>query len=266
MTVHRLSRRDARRIAVRAQLLDKTRPTEMMETIRHLTMLQADGTSAVAPSADLVLWSRIGSNYSPSELRTALANHAVVDLRGMLRPGEDVALYRADMARWPGTGELRDYKKSQRDWVKANDGCRRDILRRLRASGPLTARELPDTCVKPWASSGWNNNKNVTMLLDVMVQRGEVAGAAREGRERHWDLAERIDPDDPVVPAEQAEQIRSEKRLRALGIARARGPECNVEPGDVGDIGELAVIDGVAGEWRVDPAQLDLSFAGRAAL
>ncbi|MCE9621164.1 MAG: winged helix DNA-binding domain-containing protein [Actinomycetia bacterium] len=238
----------------------------MMKTIRHLTMVQLDGTSAVAPSADLVLWSRIGSSYSPAALRTALEKHTVIDLRGMIRPSEDIALYTADMAQWPGTGELRSYKKAQRDWVEANDMCRRDILRRLRASGPLTARELPDTCRRPWASSGWNNNKNVTMLLDLMVLRGEVAGAGREGRERLWDLAERIYPNKPAVPAEKAERKRSEKRLSALGIARARGPECPIEPGDVGEVGEAAVIEGVAGEWRVDPAQLGLPFAGRAAL
>ena len=238
----------------------------MLKTIRHLTMVQLDGTSTVAPSADLVLWSRIGSAYKPSALRAALEKHQVVDLRGMLRPSEDIALYRADMEQWPGTGELRAYKKAQRDWVEANDMCRRDILRRLRASGPLTARELPDTCKKPWASSGWNNNKNVTMLLDLMVMRGEVAGAGREGRERLWDLAERIYPNAPAVPAEKAERTRNEKRLRALGIARNRGPECPIEPADVGEVGDAAVIEGVKGEWRVDPAQLGQPFAGRAAL
>jgi uncharacterized protein YcaQ len=31
-------------------------------------------------------------------------------------------------------------------------------------------------------------------------------------------------------------------------------------------VGEPAVIDGVRGRWRVDPAQLDQPFAGRAAL
>jgi uncharacterized protein len=265
-TVHRLSRRDARRIAVRAQLLDKTRPTALIDVVRHLTMLQLDPTSAVAPSADLVVWSRLGSSYSPAELRASLDDRTLIEHRGMLRPGEDIALYRAEMAQWPGTGELRDYKKYQRKWVKANDVCRRDILDRLRSSGPLTSRDLPDACAKPWASTGWNDNKNVAMLLDFMAQSGEVAVAGRKGRDRLWDIADRVYPDALVVPQEEAKQIRNAKRLRALGIARGRGPECPVEPADVGDAGEPAVVDGVCGEWQVDPTQFDQPFSGRAAL
>jgi uncharacterized protein YcaQ len=265
-TVHRLSRRDARRIAVRAQLLDAAQPTDFMDTLRHLTMLQVDPTSSIAPSADLVAWSRLGSTYSPDALRSALRDHVVIELRAMLRPGEDIALYRADMAQWPGTGEVRTYKKTQRDWVQANDTCRLDILQRLRSSGPLTSRDLPDTCAKPWASTGWNDNKNVAMLLDFMVQRGEVAVAGRKGRDRLWDLAERVYPATAIIPAVEAERLRNQRRLRALGIARARGPECPVEPADVGDVGEAAVVDGVRGEWRVDPTQLGQPFSGRAAL
>jgi hypothetical protein len=41
-----------------------------------------------------------------------------------------------------------------------------------------------------------------------------------------------------VVPAAEAVRIRDERRLRALGIARARGPECPVEPADVAEAGE----------------------------
>jgi uncharacterized protein len=104
------------------------------------------------------------------------------------------------------------------------------------------------------------------MLLEFMSQRGEVAVTGRAGRDRLWDLAERVYPDAPVVPAEEAVRIRDEKRLRSLGIARGRGPECPVEPADVGDAGEAAIIEGVSGEWRVDPEQLDQPFTGRTAL
>ena len=127
-------------------------------------------------------------------------------------------------------------------------------------------RELPDTCAVPWGSTGWTNERNVEKLLGFMVQRGEVAVAGRQGRERLWDLASRVYPDDPVVPAEEARRIRDERGLRALGIARASGPERPVEPVGVGEAGEPAVVEGVKGEWRVDPSLLGRPFSGRTAL
>jgi uncharacterized protein len=268
VTVHELSRLDARRIAVRAQLLDGRRPTGLLEVVRHLTLLQVDPTAAIAPSADLVAWSRLGSSYSPAELDAALTDRTLLELQAMIRPGEDLALYRADMAHWERAerGELPGWRASQRDWVRANDACRLDILDRLGSSGPLPSRELPDTCKVPWRSTGWTNNRNVTQLLEFMVLRGEVAIAGRRGGDRLWDLASRVYPDDPVVPGDEALRTRNERRLRALGIARARGPECRVEPADVGEVGEPAVVEGVKGTWRVDPSLLGQPFSGRAAL
>ena len=266
MAVHGLSRRDARQIAVRAQLLDHDRPARLHDVVRQLTLLQISPTDAVAPSADLVAWSRLGSSYSPAELVDSLHGRALAELTGMIRPGEDLALYRADMADWPGRGELRGWQQFQLDWVRANDACRRDILDRLARSGPLTARDLPDTCKVPWQSTGWTNNRNVTQLLEFMVRRGEVAVGGRQQGDRLWDLAERVYPDDAVIPADEAARVRNELRLRALGIARARGPDCTVEPQDVGEAGEPAVVEGVRGTWRVEPSLLGQPFTGRAAL
>ena len=267
MTVHRLSRTDARRIAVQAQLLDSRRPTDVVDMVRHLTLLQIDPTAAVAPNADLVAWTRIGSSYHPDDLVAALENRSLIELRALIRPADDLALFRAEMAAWPGTREpLRDWEVGLRDWVKANDACRLDILDRLGSSGPLTSREVPDTCAVPWRSTGWTNNQNVIKLLDFMVLRGEVATAGRRGRERLWDLATRVYPDHQVVPVDQALRIRDERRLRALGIARATAPKMPMEPYHVGEVGEQAVVEGVKGTWRVDPAQLGQPFSGRVAL
>ena len=265
MTVHQLSRTDARRIAVRAQLLGKDRPADLHDVVRGLTLLQVDTTAAVAPSADLVAWSRLGSAYSPSELSDALAKRSLVDLRLMIRPAEDIALYRAEMAAWPGGDNAPGWRKFQHKWLRDNEMCRQNILNRLDAEGPLPARAFEDHCVVPWKSSGWTNNRNVTQMLEFMVLAGDVAVSGNE-KGRVWDLAERIYPDVEPVPLAEALRIRNEQRLRSLGIARAKGPECPVEPGDVGEVGEPAVIEGVRGQWRVDPAQLGQPFAGRTAL
>jgi len=268
VTVHELSRADARRIAVRAQLLDAPRPTGLLDVVRRLTLLQLDPTAAIAPNVQLVAWSRLGSAYSPADLDAALADRSLIELRAMIRPAEDIALYRADMAAWDAAepGDVPGWRASRRDWVRANDACRRDILDRLAAKGPLPSRDLPDTCAVPWRSTGWTNNRNVTQLLEFLSQRGEVAIAGRKGNERLWDLAARVYPDEPVVPGVDALRIRNERRLRALGIARTRAPEAPVEPLDVADVGEPAVVEGVRGKWRVDPSYLGQPFSGRAAL
>jgi uncharacterized protein len=264
--VHELSRTDARRIAVRAQLLDSARPSDLIDAVRHLTMLQHDLTAAVAPSAELVAWSRLGSSLARSAVTDAVEEQSLIELHGMLRPAEDLVLYRAEMAEWPGTDEVPYWLEGQAAWVAANDDFRRDLLDELMRDGPLTQSELPDTCTVPWRSSGWNDNRNVAMMLEMLVQRGEVAVAGHRGRDKLWDLASRIYPDDDVVPTAEAHRIRNERRLRALGIARAKGPVSPGEPNGVDDAGEPAVIDGVKGVWRVDPRCLDGTFGGRAAV
>jgi uncharacterized protein YcaQ len=122
--------------------LDDERPADLIDLVRHLTLLQIDPTEAIAPTADLVLWSRLGSSYSPCELDAALQKRTLLEMRAMIRPSEDAALYRAEMAEWPGRGKLRAWQEYRRDWVLANDTCRRDILDRLASSGPLPSRDL----------------------------------------------------------------------------------------------------------------------------
>ncbi len=259
---HQLTREEARRVAVRAQLLTDQRPAQLLDLVRHLTFVQDDPTAAIAPSAHVVAWSRLGPGYRREELDDAVAAGDLIDLHQLLRPAEDIALYRAEMAAWPGIGELKDWEHQLARWVEANDDCRRDILEKLYDEGPLTTRELPDVTLIPWKSSGWNDDRNVRMLLSMMVQRGEVASAGRRGRDRLWDLAERVYPDVEPVPLADAFRIRNERRLRALGIARAKSAKMPGEPNHVGETGEPAVVEGVRGRWRVEPTYLDDACGG----
>ena len=123
----------------------------------------------------------------------------------------------------------------------------------------MLSRDVHATAQVPWRSSGWNGDRNVRMMLECLLAGGEVAINGRAGSQRMWDLAERVYPADvEPVPVEEATRIRDERRLRSLGIARAKGTVLPGEPIHVGDTGEPAVVDGVPGEWRVDPALLDL--------
>jgi uncharacterized protein len=246
---------------VRAQLLDAPRPTDLLTVVRQLTLLQIDPTWALAPSADLVARSRLGSTYRPDDLRKALEqDRTLFEHNALVRPMSDLGLVLA------GSRTRRSHGRTH-EWIRDNDRFRRDILKLLRKSGPLGSRDIPDTCVAPWASTGWTNDRNVTQMLEFLSMRGEVAIAGRLGRERIWDLPERVYPPDVVVPsADDAQRIRNERRLASLGIARQKTTALPLEPVDVGDAGEPAVVEGVKGEWRVDPAVLGAEFEGRTAL
>jgi uncharacterized protein len=259
--VHRLTREQARRIAIRAQLLDAPRPTDLLEVVSRLTFLQIDPTAVIAPSADLVAWSRLGSSYRPEQLTQALEDdRTLFEHNALIRPMSDVGLYLAGAADWPPWERIRT-------WIERNDAFRRDILALLSGSGPLASRDIPDTSAVPWASTGWTNNRNVTQMLECLMMRGEIAISGRVGRERLWDLPERVYPADAVAPApEEAERTKDERRLAALGIARAKARAMPMEPVHVGDAGEPAEVEGVKGQWRVDPTLLGDELEGRTAL
>jgi uncharacterized protein len=261
--VHELSREQARRIAVRAQKLDADRPNELIELVKWLGLLQIDPTAAIAPNADLVAWSRLGAGYQPEHLTTALEDdRTLFEFNALVRPSDDLPLFMADMAGRPRSREGRE-------WLEANAAFHRDVLDRLAEAGPLLSRDIPDTSAVPWKSTGWTHNRNVTLMLEILQMRGEVAIAGRQGRQRLWDLAERVYPPAVPAPAQEAETIRNRRRLRALGIARESTTKVPLEPNDVGDVGEVATVEGTKGTWRVDPealAAVDAEFEGRTAL
>lgn len=265
MTAHRLTRDEARRLAVRSQLLDARRPTDLIDLVEELTLLQLDPTAAVAPSADLVAWSRLGGSYQPDHLRQALEeDRTLFEYNALVRPMSYLPLVLAGRETRPASGKARE-------WLEANDRFCRDILAVLDASGPLPSREIPDTSQVPWGSSGWTNDRNVTQMLEILLVRGEVAIAGRRKRQRLWDVANRVYPSGvAAIPVDDAVRMRNERRLRYLGIARAKTTEVPVESYSVGAVGEAAEVEGTVGEWRVDPEGLsrvrEEPFEGRTAL
>lgn len=254
----------ARRIAVRAQALEAARPADVVDVVRRLTFVKVDPVSAIAPNADVVLWSRLGEDYEPTDLTRGLeVDRTLFELDLMVRPMEDLRLFRPSMRRWPK-------HERTRNWIEANDAFRRDILIRLTGDGPLPATEIADTSAVPWSSTGWTNDRNVTIMLECLMMRGDLAVSARRDGQRLWDLAERVYPEVPELDASEAYVMRNERRLASLGILRERKAAGSPsEPIDTRGIGEAATIAGLRGGWRVDPAALqhvDEPLAERTAL
>lgn len=251
----------ARRIALSAQLLTAPRPTDLVDTVAQLGFLKIDPTSAIAPSADLVAWSRLGAIYRPEQLRHALdVERSLFEYNAVIYPMADLPLYVSALDGWSPADSR--WSPRARAWVEANDSFHRYVVAELDRTGPITAGELDDLATVPWQSTGWTNARNVTQMLEFLAAMGEVAVAGREGPQRLWDLAERVYPPQPRLTPQAVARRRADQRLRALGIAR---------PKVVGEVGVAATVEGVSGVWRVDPAQadparLDASFDGRTAL
>jgi uncharacterized protein YcaQ len=220
----------ARRIAVRAQLLDGS-ATNVLETVRTLGFLQIDPISTVATPQRLVLWSRLGP-HDPAELdRLLWEERKLFEWGAFIRPIEDYPLLVARMRRKRGKYA---WERRGNEFLQKNAAFRRYVLRELERRGPLPARELVDTSVRTWESGGWWGTRNVSVMLELLEGRGLVAIVGRRGGHRLWDLAERWFPQVDPLPLEEAEQVLEEKRFRALGVRLSKNGSWEAHP-DVED-------------------------------
>jgi len=258
VTPHQLTRDQARRIAVRAQLLDAVRPGDVIEVAEQLGAIKIDPTAVIAPAEHTILWSRIGYAYEPGQLTKAVERDRLLfEFDGAFRPIGLLPLLLPAMRRWPR-------RESTKQWLDANHRFRRDVTARLGADGPLLASDIDDTAQVSRPPDGWSGANQVPIMLDFLSRQGVAAIAGREGRHRRWDLAERVYPDDlPEFDEEDAARLLDERRLKAAGIAKQKSPWT-----PVGQAGEPAVIEGMTQKWRVDPeavAALEEDEGGRVA-
>jgi uncharacterized protein YcaQ len=210
---------EARRIAVRAQLLDGS-AEGVLDTVRRLGFLQLDPISTVAPPQHLVLWSRLGPTYDTGELdRLLWETRELVQWNAFLWPAEDLPLLRARMKR-------RDRALDRRldAYLEEHAAFRRHVMRALEERGPLLGREI-ESFGKRFDDSRWwgTGNRMIGLMLEVLNQRGHVAVVGRRGTQRLWDLAERWYPPVDVPPWREAKRIFDEREHRALGVRLVRG-------------------------------------------
>ena len=211
---------EARRIAVRAQLLDGT-ATSVLDTVRRLGYLQIDPISTVAPPQHLVLWSRLGS-YDRSELdRLLWTDRKLIEWRAFIWPVEAMAYLRARMRRRRTGASVPEQRGIE--FLKVNAAFRRYVLRELELRGPLFARDLEDRSALKRETHRWYGSRQVGIMLELLHSRGLVAVVGRQHGHRLWDLGERWFPETDAVPLAQAERALAEQRARALGVQRVDG-------------------------------------------
>ncbi len=216
-----MSLAEARRIAVRAQLLDGS-ATNVLDTVRRLGFLQMDPISTVAPPQQLVLFSRLGP-FDVTELdRLIWEERKLFEYDAFIYPIEDFPLVQARMRQRRRANKL---KRDQwiREFLRENARFRRHVLRELERNGPMLSRDLEHDLMPAGEAHRWWGDRQIRLMLDILAARGEIAVAGRVGKLRLWDLPQRVYPEAETVPWREAERVLAERRRRRLGVWMEKG-------------------------------------------
>ena len=210
----------ARRLAIKAQLLDGGRPPSspgaVLDVADRIRCIQIDPINVIARTQLLVLWSRL-QGFDPAHLdeltwdRKELFHYWAHAASLVLT--SDLPLHKMRMRRL-GTSDT-SWGNLIREWMEQNAPLRRRILTQLRKRGPLRSRDLESLPAEGWRSSGWNSGQTVTRMLDFMWTKGEIMIVGRDGLQRIWDLSERWFPEWAPKRA-LTENQGYEQRLRTL--------------------------------------------------
>jgi uncharacterized protein YcaQ len=213
---------EARRIAVHAQLLDGS-ATSVLDTVRKLGFLQMDPIATVARPQELVLFSRLGP-FDPAVLdRLLWKERKLFEFDAYIYPIEDLPLQKARMARNRRGGKLKR-DEWVRDFLRTNARFRRHVMRELERNGPLLSRDLERDLMQPSGQGHrWWGDRQVGLLLELLTARGEIAVAGRVGKQRLWDLAERVFPESETLTWREAERELAARRFRSLGVQLEHG-------------------------------------------
>jgi uncharacterized protein YcaQ len=229
----KVSPEQARRIAVRAQLLDGS-ASGVLDTVRRLGSLQLDPIATVATPQHLVLFSRLGT-YDTAELdRLIWDERKLFEWNAFVYPIESLPLIRALMRR-SRRAATHSWDRRRKEFLRQNAGFRRYVLRELERRGPLLSRELEDRAAERRGEHRWFGRRQVAQMLEALHRIGEVAVVGRRGGQRLWDLAERWYPESDLVTPREAERALAEQRFHALGVRLEKGewlahPDVSDEP------------------------------------
>ena len=259
------TRTDARRIAVRSQLLAGPRPASPLDVFRRLGALQVDPTSIVARAEHLTLWSRLGS-FDLDELRRLLEDsRELFEHRAFILLMADLELHRPTMERFPSPTTTRG--RLTAEWLRDNVAFRDYVLGELERRGPLPSGAFDDRAEVPWQTGGWNDGKNVGQMLEALARAGAIGISRREGSQRVWDLTSRIWPETEHLPDEVVAIELLDRRLRARGISltpfgdgihyELPARELALDSLLTDGVAVPVAIDGVPGEWVAHRDALD---------
>jgi uncharacterized protein YcaQ len=177
--------------------------------------LQLDSINVVARAHELTLWSRFGP-YDRAQLE-----RLVYGERALFEYWAHAACLVAEEDRPAWARAMADYRARHTgwsDWLKANAGVTRSVLRRIKAHGPLSSSDFDRPEGK---SSGWWDWKPAHHALHYLWMSGRLAVHSRRHFQKRYDFAERISSPAAPIPRAEFPRWHLRKTFHALGAAAA---------------------------------------------
>jgi uncharacterized protein YcaQ len=217
-----ISQKTARRLALHAQLLDGRTPITkgkkgISETVDHLGYVQIDTIAVIERAHHHTLWTRV-PGYLPEHLH---------EVQAMDRT---LFEYWGHAASYLPMGDYRFYIPMMRSFFNPKNAWFRNwgekygtylspVLERIRAEGPLAARDFENPTKQ--GRGPWWDWKPAKAALEILFWRGELMVRERRKFERIYDLAERVLPDgtDTRMPdPNELGRFIVRRALTALGV------------------------------------------------
>lgn len=224
-----------------------------LAALEHLGYVQIDTISVVERAHHHTLWSRV-PEYSPSHLAQLQAERAIFEYWSHAAAYLSMRDFRFALRR------MEAFAKGERHWFRRDNKVRRYVLDRIRAEGPLRARDFE---APPGRRGGsWFEWKPAKSALEQLFWCGELLIKERKRFEKVFDLRERVLPPgtDTRMPSEEeflrhlvlttlraqglstAREISYQRRLSSARLAKVLG--------EMREAGELLVfaVEGIKGE------------------
>ena len=217
---------DARRLALRGQLLDgasalPTGKEGVAQAIERLGYVQIDTIAVVNRAHHHTLWTR-RPDYNPEMLHDLQA----VDRRVFEYWAHAIAYLPISDYRYhvPQMNRIREHGTAwMRNWRSEHGDVIDEVLARIRAEGPLTSK---DFVPPPGTKRGtWWDWKPAKRALELLFWQGDLMIAERRNFQKVYDLTERILPADvdATPPTDEAcGRFQVRRALQSLGLAPDR--------------------------------------------
>ncbi|MFF9377659.1 winged helix-turn-helix domain-containing protein [Streptomyces griseoluteus] len=254
---------DARRLALRAQgfLGAPDRRSGARGVLRALGAVQLDTISVLARSHELIPYARLGA-VGRTSVESAYWHTAASGAPHAFEYWSHAACI-LPIEEWPHFAFRRRAYRDRPHWNhQLPEGVYDQVIKQLRAEGPLTATELGGAK----RTSDWWDWSGTKVAVERALMYGEVVCVERRGWKRVYDLAERAIPEELLHDdLDDAECLRRLVRLagEALGVGTRA---------DIADYHRLRgeQVDAVIAESGLVPVEVEgwgkPAWAGPAAL